>query len=187
MAVETVEHPKCNIRNGRMPDTSHIPENSSRAWYSSSIAEFLAMDSNSIMGRLASKSEFTVLPAQRDAWLEQIDLLQSQVAGLAGSLLMEFSIPRMGRRIDAVLLIGPIVFVVEFKVGETAFDRSAIDQVWDYALDLKNFHQASHSPPIIPILVATGASVSPPIEFRADEDKVYRPISVHPANFRCSD
>ena len=144
------------------------------------------MDSDSIVGRLARNSEFTVLPAQRDAWLEQIGLLRSQVAGLAGSLLMEFSIPRMGRRIDTVLLVSPIVFVVEFKVGETVFDRAAIDQVWDYALDLKNFHEASHSPPIIPILVATGASASPPIELRADEDNVYRPIPVHPANFRAT-
>ena len=63
----------------------------------------------------------------------------------------------MGRRVDTVLLVRPIVFVVEFKVGETAFDRAAIDQVWDYALDLKNFHEASHSSPIIPILIATGA------------------------------
>ena len=92
----------------------------------------------------------------------------------------------MGRRIDAVLLVSPIVFVVEFKVGETAFDRAAIDQVWDYALDLKNFHQASHLLPIIPILVATGASESPPIELRVDEDKVYRPISVRPALFRAA-
>jgi hypothetical protein len=76
-----------------------------------------------------------VLPDQRDAWLAQISLLQTRLVGLAGSLFMEFKIPRMGRRIDAVLLIGPVVFVIEFKVGGSAFERAAVDQVWDYALE----------------------------------------------------
>jgi hypothetical protein len=90
----------------------------------------------------------------------------------------------MGRRIDTVLLIGPIVFVVEFNVGESVFDRAGLDQVWDYALDLKNFHEASHSASIVPILIATEADTSPAPELQADDDKVYRPISVHTANFR---
>jgi len=97
---------------------------------------------------------------------------------------MEFVIPRMGRRIDAVLLIGPVLFVVEFKVGDFVFDRAALDQVWDYALDLKNFHEASHSASIVPILIATGADASPPIELRAYDDKVYLPVSVRTANLR---
>jgi hypothetical protein len=55
----------------------------------------------------------------------------------------------MGRRIDVVLLLPAAIVVLEFKVGERLFERSAIDQVWDYALDLKNFHTASHAPAII--------------------------------------
>ena len=90
----------------------------------------------------------------------------------------------MGRRIDTVLVIGPAVFAIEFKVGEKTFDRSAIDQVWDYGLDLKNFHEASHDVSIVPILVATEATESPPPELRADSDKLCRPIFVDPANFR---
>ena len=80
--------------------------------------------------------------------------------------------------------IGPVVFVIEFKVGESVFDRAAVDQVWDYALDLKNFHEASHSASIVPILIATEATESAPLKLHADEDKVYRPILVHPAGFR---
>jgi hypothetical protein len=167
-----------------MSDPSYAAETFSRAWYGASIAGFLETDSDTIAGRLARNSDFAILPAQRDAWLAEIRLLQDQLVGMAGSLLMEFSIPRMGRRIDAVLLIGPTVFVVEFKVGETVFDRAAVDQVWDYALDLKNFHEASHTAPIVPILVATGADDSPSFELRADEDRVYRPISVHPERLR---
>jgi hypothetical protein len=90
----------------------------------------------------------------------------------------------MGRRIDAVLLIGPVVFVIEFKVGESAFDRAAVDQVWDYTLDLKNFQEASHSVSIVPLLIATGATRSPRLKLQADEDKVYHPIRVHLASFR---
>jgi hypothetical protein len=111
-------------------------------------------------------------------------LLQICLAGLTGSLFLEFNIPRMGRRIDAVLLIGPVVFVLEFKVGESVFERGALDQVWDYALDLKNFHEASHSVSIVPVLIATGATLSAPLELRTDEDKVYRPLPVPPASLR---
>ena len=91
----------------------------------------------------------------------------------------------MGRRIDAVLLIGPVIFTVEFKVGECVFDRSAIDQVWDYALDLKNFHEASHTASIVPILIATAAEPAPSITILSDADKVYRPITTGAANLRC--
>ena len=91
---------------------------SSRAWYAASIAEFIHADFDSVLGRLARNSDFTVLQSQRDAWLAQIRLLRDHLGGLTGSLFMEFSIPRMGRRIDTVLVIGPIVFPVEFKVGD---------------------------------------------------------------------
>jgi len=157
---------------------------SSRSWYGASIAEFLKVQSDTVIGRLARNSDFALLPTQKDAWLEQIRLLQTCLVGLAGSLFLEFNIPRMGRRIDAVLLIGPVVFVIEFKVGESVFERAAVDQVWDYALDLKNFHEASHSVPIVPVLIATGATVSAPLELRADEDRVYRPLPIPSASLR---
>src|SRR5262245_66514847 len=101
------------------------PATLSRAWFGSTIAEFLGMASDTILGRLATHSDFTVLPTQRDAWLAQIALLKSKLAGFRGSVFMEFSIPRMGRRVDTVLLIGPVVFVLEFKVGDLEFDRAA--------------------------------------------------------------
>jgi hypothetical protein len=81
-------------------------------------------------------------------------------------------------------VIGPVVFAIEFKVGEKTFDRAAIDQVWDYGLDLKNFHEASHNASIIPILVATEATECPATELHADADKLFRPIVVDPKSFR---
>ena len=90
----------------------------------------------------------------------------------------------MGRRIDTVLVIGPVIFVVEFKVGEIAFERAAFEQVWDYALDLKNFHEASHSESIIPILLVTEATEKTETNIRLDNDKVCYPVSVKTSEFR---
>lgn len=155
-----------------------------RAWYGASIAEFLAEGDDSVLGQLAKNCDFALIPAQRDAWLTQIHILRSQLAGLCGSVFFEFNIPRMGRRVDAILVVGPVVFALEFKVGERKFDRAAIDQVWDYALDLKNFHEGSHEASIAPILVVTGANHSPPLRIEADPDKVFRPVLTNAADLR---
>jgi hypothetical protein len=103
---------------------------------------------------------------------------------LGGTILLEYSIPRMGRRIDAVLLMGPVVFAIEFKVGEARFDRGAIEQVWDYALDLKNFHKATHAAAVVPILVATEATNPHAISLQIDPDGVFRPLKVNPNQLR---
>lgn len=166
------------------PGAARLTAASSRAWFSASIGDFLQTQPDAVVGRLATNSDFPLLLTQKDAWLAQIGFLQAHLVGLSGSLFLEFNIPRMGRRIDTVLLIGPVVFVIEFKVGESAFERAAVDQVWDYALDLKNFHEASHSVSIVPILLATGATKSAPFNLLADDDKVYRPVLVHPTAFR---
>jgi hypothetical protein len=125
-----------------------------------------------------------VKPTERDAWIAEIAVLQAQTRGLAGSIFLEFSIPRMGRRIDAVLLIGPVVFVLEFKAGADSPTAVALDQVWDYALDLKNFHEASHKLPIAPILIPTDAAPQRQVLPARDADGVYRPLAVAPHQIR---
>lgn len=150
-----------------------------RAWYGAAIADFLEAPSESVLGRLASNGSFALLPAQRDAWKVQIAFLRECLRGLEGSLYFEFNIPRMGRRVDAVVVVGPVLFVLEFKVGESSFDRAAVEQVWDYALDLKNFHEASHAVAIVPILISTDAVTKfPGGPLIRDEDDVYRPVCV---------
>ncbi len=89
-----------------------------RAWYGASLAEFLSAEPAAILGDLVANSGFTDVPEQKDAWLNELGFLKGQLSGLTRSLFLEFDIPRMGRRIDAVVLSGPVVFVVEFKVGE---------------------------------------------------------------------
>jgi hypothetical protein len=155
-----------------------------RFWYGASVAEFIRSSTAEIVGQMTLSSSFDVDQTQAAAWLAEIEFLQSQLKSLTGSIFFEFNIPRMGRRIDVVLVIGPVIFAVEFKVGEKTFDRSAIDQVWDYGLDLKNFHAASHHTSIVPMLIATEATGRPQIEFEPDADKLYRPIVVDLKNFR---
>lgn len=128
-----------------------------RYYYSNTIENFLAQSSNEILGELARNSDFADEQTQKRAWLEQIETLKTTLAGRVGRLFFEYSIPRMGRRVDVVLVIANVVFVLEFKVGEQTFLPTAIDQVWDYALDLKNFHETSHMPVVAPILIATDA------------------------------
>ena len=155
-----------------------------RAWYSATTAGFLRASPDAVLGQLAANSGFAVSPNQRDAWLAEIEILQDQLAGLSGSVFLEFSIPRMGKRIDAVLLVENVVVAVEFKVGETRYERGAIEQVWDYALDLKNFHEASHSLAIVPVLIATGAAASLPLHLEAADDGVYRPVCANRRGLR---
>lgn len=156
-----------------------------RAWYASSIAEFLAESTESVYGTIAANSTFSVETTQRDAWLTEIGLLRERLRDIEGAIFFEFSIPRMGRRIDVVLLIGDVVFAIEFKVGAAHVDRYAEEQVWDYALDLKNFHEASHAHVIVPIAVATEAKVSCALPvFVSDGDGVCRPVAVAPAQLR---
>jgi hypothetical protein len=87
----------------------------------------------------------------------------------------------MGKRADVILLIQNTVFVLEFKVGSTRYSSSAINQVFDYALDLKNFHKESHHTRIVPILVATKAPVE---DFREieHEDGVLVPLRANEFN-----
>jgi hypothetical protein len=166
-----------------VPNVSAKPK-SLRFWYGGPITEFVDATPEAVLGELTRNCEFALIPTQRDAWLWQIKFLRSQLEGFSGSIFFEFNIPRMGRRIDVAVVTGPVVFAIEFKVGEKTFDRSAIDQVWDYGLDLKNFHEASHNGSIIPILVATEATECPATELHADADKLFRPIVVDSESFR---
>lgn len=129
-----------------------------RSYYSGSIADFCAADPGTIFARMARQNDFDLTGTQREAWLEQAAILQRVLAGYGGTLYLEFTIPRMGRRIDAVVLIGGVVFVLEFKVGERIFAARDLDQVVDYALDLHNFHEGSHAACIAPVLICTEAS-----------------------------
>ncbi len=131
-----------------------------RAYYEASIADFLQEDSASIIGTLSQNHSQNLVRLQTNAWMQQVEILKSQLepySSANNSIFFEFGIPRMGKRADAVIVANGFVFVIEFKVGSSDFFRHDKEQVLDYALDLKHFHEGSHKACIVPILLATEA------------------------------
>ena len=76
-----------------------------RAYYSNTITEFLNQSLDAIWYDLTDLGRGDLLQTQKQAWFEQITILKSQLASYTGDIYFEYSIPRMGKRIDAVLLI----------------------------------------------------------------------------------
>lgn len=154
-------------------------------YYHSNIQQFIKSSTNEIIGAINRANQFDITQLQNASWEIQIGILKRELAGLNGDIFFEFSIPRMGKRIDTLLIIKNVVFVLEFKVGEHGFFNSDVEQVWDYALDLKNFHKPSHSAAIVPILISTEAKYSyTQIEFTSHNDNLTRPIKINKHNIR---
>ena len=128
------------------------------AYYDAPIKNFIKEDKDQILGQLTRAHGFSLEVQQRNAWSEQIRILQQELDWLdRGRIFFEFSIPRMGKRADTVLVIDGLVFVIEFKVGANEFGSADRRQVQDYVLDLKNFHRGIHDRRLVPVLVATSA------------------------------
>lgn len=148
-----------------------------RSYYTNTISAFLTTSDKEILGTLSSNSEFSDEFQQKEAWKEEIKILKEILIPHKGSIYFEYAIPRMGKRIDVLLIIQSVIFVLEFKIGEKEFPAYAIDQVMDYSLDLKNFHETSHNKFIAPILVATLAKyIEPFVATTYHNDKMLLPI-----------
>ena len=161
-----------------------------RSAYHHSLSGFLEDSEHEILGALTAASDFAVTELQRNAWIAEIRHLQTVLpdllrAGCHGAVHLEYAIPRMGRRIDAVLILNGIVFVLEYKVDETSYPAHAYDQVTDYALDLKNFHEGSHEAVIAPILIATAAGQPGANKLgESKDDRVLRALGVNATGLR---
>ncbi|KPF78186.1 hypothetical protein IP88_04535 [alpha proteobacterium AAP81b] len=154
-----------------------------RAYVSLAGEDFAVTPDDALLGALARHLPFAVEPAQRAAWLFEITHLKAIAAALpTAQCFLEFAIPRMGRRADAIIVHAGLVFVLEYKVGERDFARHAIEQVHGYALDLKNFHRTSHDKAIVPILIASNA---PPQQLGlgfSQADRVHAPLCLAPGD-----
>lgn len=153
-----------------------------RAYYSSNISDFLKASNDEILGILHKNDASTLIRMQQsDAWEQIICILKDQLSRYQeGRVIFEYTIPRMGKRVDVVFLHQNIVFIMEFKCGETEYKASTYDQVYDYALDLRNFQKESHDKLLAPMMIATKA---PPISLKLIEyDRIIEPIRCNAQN-----
>ena len=160
------------------PSGAKIP-----AWYAATIADFVSAPVVQVLGHLAAASPFDVTPAQRDAWAQEIEIIAATLRATDGWLFLEFDIPRLGTRVDAIVLTGSALIPIEFKIGATEYLRADYNQAWDYALDLKNFHKGSQDAPIFPLLVATDAHDSDSTWIQSSADGVRPPRRCNLAGF----
>ncbi|MBQ6851166.1 MAG: DUF2075 domain-containing protein [Oscillospiraceae bacterium] len=155
-----------------------------RSYYSASISDFLSQSSNEILGIIHTNNgsaETTI--QQNNTWETEIEILKSQLQSLnEGKIIFEYTIPRMGKRVDVVLLYKHIVFLLEFKCGDTEYRPSTYDQVYDYALDLRNFQKESHNKLLVPIMVSTKA---PSVENKiVERERIIEPLKCNANNIR---
>ncbi len=152
-----------------------------RSYYSNTISEFLKDDETRILGQLSLHHNHALEDLQKNAWIKQITILKDTLQSVDnGQIYFEFSIPRMGKRVDNVLIINDLIFVLEFKVGDNQYQKHSIEQVVDYCLDLQNFHEGSHHEKLIPVLISTKAE---PIEnvFKS-EANLFEPLKANQQN-----
>ena len=159
---------------------------STRCLYDNSINDFIEESELSVFGTLCDRYHGEALTTTREAWKSEISIMQnvlSQYKNNNGQIIFEYDIPRLGKRIDVVLLLNGIIFCIEFKVGELNILEADIDQVLDYALDLKNFHKFSQEKMIVPILVATNYKrSSTEIRMSVYDDGIVNPLVTGESN-----
>ena len=157
-----------------------------RYFYRSELSIFVQDSADDIFGKIARNDEGDSVAEQKYAWSEEIEIMQQVLLPWKdenGEIIFEYSIPRLGKRIDVVVLLRGIVFAIEFKAGEEVYLRADMEQVMDYALDLKNFHLGSHHRTIVPILVATEAKKSShELRFSVYDDQIYNPLLTNADN-----
>lgn len=152
---------------------------SKRYLYSDTIDSFLQKNTDAIVGEITLSATQDINKETSNSWQQEVEVLKDVLAPYAqkGSVYFEYNIPRMGRRADVIVLIDGIVFVLEFKTSEQRFTREALIQVWDYAIDLKNFQEGSRDRILIPIVVAPKEkNKNCHIELKPFEDDVYQPL-----------
>ena len=153
-----------------------------RAYYSKELQEFLTDDGSRIIGELTNNHQFALEEQQRNAWIQQIEILKNELHNFdSGHIMFEYSIPRMGKRVDVIFIYAGIVFVIEFKVFAKEYLHADIDQCLDYSLDLKNFQEGSHNVQLVPILVSTEA-LNFNNDFEQFRDGIFTPLRANKNN-----
>ncbi len=153
-----------------------------RYYYADPVSTFIKKSTNEIFGEITFNDQFAADDLQKNTWKYEIDLLKKELSFIEdGFIIFEYTIPRIGSRVDNILLYNGLVFLLEFKVGEKNYPNYAYEQVMDYALDLKCFHKESHSRMLIPMLVCTEA-FSRNRDYTFDDYNIIAPISCNKNN-----
>lgn len=134
-----------------------------RRYYAAQIHQFLSQPKDEVLGIIHSNDISTETTIQQsNTWEAEVQILKDQLCNFVdGRIIFEYTIPRIGKRVDVVVLYQNIVFLLEFKCGDTEYRQSTYDQVYDYALDLRNFQKESHDKLLVPIMVSTRAGAVP--------------------------
>lgn len=135
--------------------------------YADYVKDFINADEQALIADLVdaihSSGNYDVNPEQTNAWHDEIALLKLQLKAPRFQdwyIVLEYEIPRRRRRPDVVILSKTTIFVIEFKVGSTVYDSKSRRQIYDCALDLRDFHIESRDRTIVPILCSTNAAQS---------------------------
>ncbi len=158
-----------------------------RFYYSDTITDFLSRKDSEIVGELTLASQHDINDETSQSWVTEIETLREELTPYKGrgSVYFEYNIPRMGRRADVIVVIDGIAFVLEYKTSEQRFSRDAVVQVWNYALDLKNFQEGSLDRILIPVLVAPKERDSHcRLALKYFEDDVYEPLLINSKRFK---
>lgn len=157
-----------------------VTKRTNRCLYNSDFKSFIEADPYYVLGCIHDAFHGQALTTTDEAWFGEIQLLQNVLLpwkNEEAEIIFEYNIPRLGKRIDVVLLLRGMIFCLEFKVGQKDTLQSDVEQVMDYALDLKNFHRFSHDRIIVPILIPTkhktSSSLFAPSVY---DDSIYNPL-----------
>lgn len=153
-----------------------------RSYYSASLTQFLQQHTEEILGTIhANNATADTTIQQSNTWEQEIAILKDQLSSFnEGQVIVEYTIPRMGKRVDVVLLHNNIVFLLEFKCGASKYHSTAYDQVYDYALDLRNFHKESHHKLLVPVVIST---LAPALENTInDKERILTPLRCNAQN-----
>ncbi len=138
-----------------------------QAYYSNTLSNFLSDSADAIVGQLnLGITDYKYIWTRTTAsWSTSIQIFKDNFSELIkeyGSaknwtLLLEYEIPRLLRRIDAVLIADDIIFVIEYKDDRKEYRVADKRQAEDYAMDLQDFHLGSRGKTIVPILLSPDA------------------------------
>lgn len=146
------------------------------------INKFMTLNKESVINNISEnffRNHAELDGLQNNSWNKEYDDLRRCLVNKRGRILFEYNIPSLSKTIDVILLIEGKVFVLEYKVGSTRYEKNDIRQVEQYSLLLKYCHSTSNDKWIIPILIATEAEDYENKYFGNEDDMVYNTMKAN--------